>query len=192
MESAEGEAALLQGALGADAERVLLQHRSRFLAALVRKTRSREAAEEVLQAAYLRVIERGAPAVGDEGLVAWFSAVLRNAWLDRLRRARVEADAALRVAGAPEDNVVDAELHQAVCACVRDAIDGLKPGYAELLRQVELGDRPLGDVAREAGITPNNAGVRLHRARQALGRQLGRLCGACAAHGCLECDCRGA
>lgn len=177
--------------LDPEAERVLLAHRARFLRSLERRTRSRELAEEVLQAAYARAVERGTPAVGDEGVVAWFQAVLRNAWLDRVRRAEVEGDAARRLAAEIDDAVVDPELRDAVCACVHDAVEALKPEYAALIREVELGGRPLRDVAADARITPNNAGVRLHRARQALGRRLGALCGACAAHGCLECHCRG-
>jgi RNA polymerase sigma-70 factor (ECF subfamily) len=31
--------------------------------------------------------------------------------------------------------------------------------------------------------------VRLHRARQALKRELERSCGTCATHGCLDCTC---
>ncbi len=46
------------------------------------------------------------------------------------------------------------------------------------------------DMAREAGITAKNAGVRLHRARQALKKQLERSCGSCAVHGCLDCSCK--
>lgn len=180
-----------RSALDRDAERTLLAHRERFLQSLQRKTRSRELAEDVLQAAYLRAMERGTPAVGDEGVVAWFEAVLRNAWLDRARRAGVEEAAARRLAEEAEEAVTDPELRDAVCACVNDAIEQLKPEYADVIREVELKGRSLAEVAGEAGITANNAGVRLHRARQALGRRLGKLCGACSAHGCLECHCKG-
>jgi RNA polymerase sigma-70 factor (ECF subfamily) len=180
-----------RNALDPQAERTLLQHRARFLTSLERRTRSRELAEDVLQAAYVRALERGTPAVGEEGVVAWFQTVLRNAWLDRARRAGVEDGVARRIAAEVEEGVSDPELRDAVCACVHDAIEDLKPEYAEVIREVELAGRPLVEVAGEKRITPNNAGVRLHRARQALGRRLGKLCGACSAHGCLECNCKG-
>ncbi|HZH03129.1 MAG TPA: sigma factor-like helix-turn-helix DNA-binding protein, partial [Myxococcaceae bacterium] len=70
-------------------------------------------------------------------------------------------------------------------------LPGLKPEYAQMVRQVDLENRPLADVAVELGVTSNNATVRLHRARQALKKQLQRCCGSCAAHGCLDCSCRG-
>jgi len=181
----------LRAPLGDAAERTLMQHRSRLLEWLAGKTRSRELAEEILQAAYVRALERGTPATDEEGIVAWFHALLRNAWLDRVRRAGVEAKAVERIAREAPEGVADPELRDAVCACVRDALEALKPEYAAMIREVDLAERALGEVALDAGITPNNAGVRLHRARQALGRQLGRMCGACAAHGCLECRCKG-
>ncbi len=182
---------VFRGALDPEAERVLVTHRARFLRSLERRTGSREVAEEVLQAAYARALERGTPAVGDEGVVAWFQTVLRNAWLDRVRRVEVESAAARRLAAEIDEAIADPELRDAICACVHDAVEALKPEYAALIREVELGGRALREVAAEARITPNNAGVRLHRARQALGRRLGALCGACAAHGCLECHCEG-
>jgi RNA polymerase sigma-70 factor (ECF subfamily) len=124
-------------------------------------------------------------------VVAWFQVVLRNAWLDRARRAGVEDVVARRVAAEADEAVADPGLRDAVCACVHDAIDELKPEYAQVIREVDLKGRSLVEVAGETRITANNAGVRLHRARQALGRRLGKLCGACSAHGCLECHCKG-
>ncbi len=182
---------VFRNALGPEAERTLLEHRARFLTSLARRTRSRELAEDVLQAAYVRALERGTPAVGEEGVLAWFQTVLRNAWLDRARRAGVEDGVARRLAVEVQEAVDDPGLRDAVCACVQDAVEELKPEYAEVIREVELKGRPLVEVASEKRITPNNAGVRLHRARQALGRRLGQLCGACAAHGCLEWSCQG-
>jgi RNA polymerase sigma-70 factor (ECF subfamily) len=49
----------------------------------------------------------------------------------------------------------------------------------------------VASFSREAGITPNNAAVRLHRAHEALKRQLLLSCGTCADHGCLDCRCGG-
>src|SRR5512142_2808729 len=116
-----------RNALDPQAERTLLEHRSRFLASLERRTRSRELAEDVLQAAYVRALERGTPAVGEEGVVAWFQTVLRNAWLDRARRAGVESGVSRRLAADVEEGVSGPELRDAVCACVHDAIEELKP-----------------------------------------------------------------
>lgn len=170
-------------------ELVLLAHHREFLGFLERRLGTRGDAEEVLQAAYARALERGVPDAGAEGVAAWFYRVLRNALVDRERRAGAERRSSDRLAR--EASVEDApELRDAVCACIHDLLPAMKPEYAEVVRAVDLDERPLAEVAAGRGITVNNATVRLHRARQALRRQLLRACGACAAHGCLECHCR--
>lgn len=78
-----------------------------------------------------------------------------------------------------------------VCACVASLAETLKPEYASALRRVEVDGASLRTYAGEQGITPNNAGVRLHRARLALRRQVAKSCGTCATHGCLDCPCGG-
>lgn len=169
----------------------LVDNRRRFLAFLERRVGNRSAAEEILQSAYARAVERGVPADRDEGAVNWFFAVLKNAVVDHHRRRASEsrAVATLSSEGVPE--ISDPELRDEVCACFRRLLPTMHADYAAILEKVDLEDRPVADVARELGITANNASVRLHRARTALRTQLERSCGACSTHGCLECSCGG-
>jgi len=170
-------------------EALLLGHHLKFLGFLERRLGSRADAEEILQGAYARALEKGLPGDQAEGVVAWFYRVLQNALADRIRRGDTERRSAERLARELDGASVP-ELHQAVCACMYDLLPSLKPEYAQVVRAVDLEERPLAEVAAGAAITVNNATVRLHRARQALKKQLLRTCGACAAHGCLECHCR--
>lgn len=94
----------------------LVDHHRRFLDFLQRRVGSREAAEEVLQAAFVKGLERGG------------------------------------------------ELREMEGASVAEA-------------------------AARLGITPGNAAVRVHRARQALKQRLEAACGTCTEHGCLDCSC---
>jgi DNA-directed RNA polymerase specialized sigma24 family protein len=73
-------------------------------------------------------------------------------------------------------------------ACITAATR--KPKYGAALRRVDLGVS-IRSFAEEAGITPGNAGVRLHRARETLRRQLARSCGTSLDHGCLDWRCGG-
>jgi RNA polymerase sigma factor (sigma-70 family) len=174
-------------------ERVLVAQHDRLVGVLKRRTGSAADAEEILQAAYARALERGPPEADDEGLVRWFHRVLRNAWIDHGRSRDAERRALEREAAEREGEAAEPEeLRAAVCACLHDVLPALKPEYADLVRQVDLEERQVSDVARSTGITANNASVRLHRARRALKDHLARACGACAAHGCLDCTCRGA
>jgi RNA polymerase sigma factor (sigma-70 family) len=172
-------------------QRLVEQH-ARFLAFLERRVESPAAAEEILQSAYLRALEKGAGLRDEERVVPWFFRLLKNAVVDHHRRRGAAERALARAATAQqidEDLAGDDELRQAVCACIAILIDTLKDEYATVLRAVDLHERAVVDVAAELGITPNNAGVRLHRARQALKRRLVHCCGASSAERCRECTC---
>ncbi len=175
---------------GDEVTRALVDNHRRFLAFLERRVGSKAVAEEILQAAFVKTLEKGGVPSDEEGAVTWFYRLLRNALVDHYRRQAAEGRALEREAREAEEASEDPELKQTVCACVGDLLPTLKPEYADMVRQVDLEERSVPDVAREAGITANNAGVRLHRARQALKKQLERSCGSCASHGCLDCSCK--
>ena len=170
----------------------LVENHRRFLAFLESRVGNRQDAEEILQAALVRGLERGGEIRDEERVVAWFYRLLRNALVDfwRARGAEQKAEEALarELAG---ETVPAPELEQQLCACFEPLLATLRPEYAEILRRVDLeGNRP-SDFALAAGLTANNAMVRLHRARKALRDRLVASCRTCADHGCLDCSCGG-
>lgn len=167
----------------------LVESHRRFLAFLERRLPGRAAAEEVLQEAFARAVERGGAIRDGESAVAWFYRLLRNAIADHHRRRVVEGRAIEQAAREAREASDDPELRAAVCGCMATLLPELKPEYAELIRRVDLEEAPVAEVAGALGITANNAHVRLHRARQALKRRLEAACGTCATHGCLDCGC---
>ncbi|HVZ73210.1 MAG TPA: sigma-70 family RNA polymerase sigma factor [Polyangia bacterium] len=171
--------------------RALVEHHDRFLAFLERRIGRRDVAEEILQEAFARGIERGGGLRDEESAVAWFYRLLRNALVDHHRRAAAEARGLEAFGAEPREGDADPELTDAICACVTGYVETLKPEYAEALRRVELGGESVRDFARDAGLTANNAGVRLHRARESLRRRIVECCGPCAEHGCFRCECGG-
>lgn len=176
-----------------DALRALVDNHRRFLTFLERRVGSREVAEDILQEGFVRALTHAEAVRDRDSTVAWFYRLLRNAVVDYYRRRGAEDRALAWVAGATAGDAEpgpEAELHATVCGCVRDLVDTLKPEYRAALRRVELEGLGVTDYAREAGITPNNASVRLHRARAALRRQVVRSCGTCVEHGCFDCSCR--
>lgn len=173
-----------------DATRVLVENHARFLAFLAPRLGSREAAEDVLQAAFVKGLEKQDTLRDEESAVAWFFRLLRNAVTDHWRRRGAEERALPRAGPDREAAVEEEHLRAEVCRCVRDLVPLLKPEYAEVVRRVDLEGTPVQRLASELGITPNNAAVRLHRARAALRKQLQASCGTCTEHGCLECTCR--
>ncbi len=176
-------------ALDGPAVQLLVAHHRAFLRFLERRTGSRAVAEDLLQDAFVKTLER-APTVPDEALVPWFYTVLRHAAIDRLRRQGREdrgLEALARELDGAEPPGPDAR--EVVCACIAGLADTLKPEYAEAIRAVDLGDLAVKDYGARAGLTASAAGVRLFRARQALRQRVVVACGTCADHGCLDCSC---
>jgi len=61
--------------------------------------------------------------------------------------------------------------------------------YAHALQRIEIDRLPVKDFAVQEGISANNVGVRVTRARSALRKQVMASCGTCAEHGCIDCRC---
>jgi RNA polymerase sigma factor (sigma-70 family) len=163
-------------------EQLVANHRA-FLAFVEKRVGSPALAEEILQDAFVRSLDKLDTI--EESAIGWFYRVLRNAIIDHHRR-RAAAD---RKHEALANEPVDEELHRVVCACVAQLVDTLKPEYASALRRIDVEGVPVKDYATEAGISQSNAGVRVFRAREALRKQVARACGTCATHGCLDCSC---
>jgi RNA polymerase sigma-70 factor (ECF subfamily) len=174
-----------------EALRLLVASHAEFLSFLERHVGSRELAQELLQQAFVRGIERGGAIHDDERAVAWFYRLLRNAVVDHARRSGTADRALRRWADELEASQhVDESLHRTVCTCVSKLVGTLKPEYATALQAVDVEGKPVGDFAKQAGISANNAAVRLHRARAALGERVRASCGTCASDGsCLDCSC---
>lgn len=170
-------------------QRLVSNHRH-FLRFLERRVGSTAIAEEILQNAFVRTLEKGHGLSDEEGAVAWFYRLLRNALVDHYRHRGVEARALEKEAneGAPAAEI-ESEIEDAICKCVNELVPTLKSEYAELVRRVDLEGESVTAIAGSLGMSANNAMVKLHRARQALRRQLERSCGTCATHGCLDCGC---
>jgi RNA polymerase sigma factor (sigma-70 family) len=172
--------------------RLLVENHARFLAFLERRVESREVAEDILQEAFVRSLDHTGSLRSAESATAWFYRVLRNAMTDHFRRQDTQGRALDRLAAETEagEAVSDKDLEAVVCECVLSLVDTLKPEYATALRRVELDGVSVRSYAEETGITAGNAGVRLHRAREALRKQVVRCCGTCLEHGCFDCQCK--
>lgn len=144
------------------------------------RLRSREDAEDVLQEFALKAIQGSGRLTDLSKVEAWLAITLRNALFDRYRRnagrARLQESVRAEPICAPEEpEALDRPLD-----CLSRAIDGLKPETAALLRRAELQETPLKAIAADLAITANNAGVRVHRAREALRQAMKARCAACA------------
>jgi RNA polymerase sigma-70 factor (ECF subfamily) len=166
----------------------LVANHRQFLGFLQARVRDRATAEDILQSAFVRSMEKADTIRDSESVVAWFYQLLRNALIDHYRK-NGRAGRSVDPESAEAELSYEAELKGTVCACVNTLLPTLKPEYAEMIRRVDLEEESVSAVAGVLGISANNATVRLHRARQGLKKQLERSCGTCATHGCLDCRC---
>jgi len=172
-----------------DIVETLVGNHRQFLSYLEKRVESREAAEDILQEAFVRGLDSQSLRAADSA-TAWFYRALRNAIIDHYRRRGAEGRALEQVAATTEESVPpDVELMDEVCGCVARLLPTLKTEYAEAIQRVELDELPVRDYAAEAHMTANAARVRLFRAREALKRRVVQSCGTCADHGCLDCRC---
>lgn len=170
----------------------LLAHREEFHRFLERRLGDTAAADEVLQEAFVKSLDRLCTLRDPDAVIGWFYRVLRNAVNDRFRAWEVERR---RAAGLVETEALPApepEPEGRPCACLHGAVDQLKPEYAWIVRAVDLEGQTVKDFAAANGISASNAGVRAFRARAALLRQIQHTCGACAEGHCRDCTCAAA
>lgn len=144
----------------------LLEHREKFLGFLERRVESRDAAEDILQNAFVRGLEKSAELRDEESAVAWFYRILRNAVIDHYRR-RASTERAMQqwVQALETETPHDEMIRDVACACIQELLDDLKPEYRQALRVADLEERSMRELAESAGISENNATVRVHRAR---------------------------
>jgi RNA polymerase sigma factor (sigma-70 family) len=170
---------------------ILLENHRAFLRYLERRVGDRELAEDILQDAFIKVMDRPDQTPADEGVVPWFYRTLRNAAIDQFRR-RGAATRAVDAFGRELETqtVPSPELEAEICACVSRLASTLKPEYAEALTAIDVQGTAVKAFAEQHGLSASNAGVRVFRAREALKKRVIESCGTCAEHGCLNCTCQ--
>lgn len=141
--------------------------------------------DDVLQIAALRAWEWSGSLNDPDRALAWLYRILRNVIVDEHRRTVSRSNLLNNVAG------MSWELPTAVdlCGCSLVLARGMRPAYSAILALVDAGGATVADAADMLGISPNNAAVRLHRARKALRKTMRDHCGVETPGDCIGCRC---
>ena len=134
-----------------------------------------QAAEEVMQQAYLALLEGRARYDGRSSLKTWLYAVIRNAARRHFRRQRLERRSFERYGESPPAEAVeDAPLASpdVPVAAVRSAIQNLPGRQREVLELVIDAEFTIEQAATVLRISVGTARTHYHRAKQTLRRQL--------------------
>ena len=167
----------------------LLAHHEMFLAFARKRVADPDLAADAVQDSLLKALKSAGQLRADESVVPWFFRILRRTIVDLYRRravrqrVQVELPDDFEAAATPEEQTM-------ACECLRPLIASLKPEYAQVIEQVDLGGLSLEAAAKDLGVARNNLKVRLHRARKQLRERLVQSCRLCATHGCVDCHCR--
>lgn len=134
--------------------------------------RDRAAAEEVTAQAFERAYRKRRSFRASRGTEeAWLFGIARNAALDELRRRKRRAVLEIDpedVHAVGLDDEVDGALRRDV---VRAALGRLTPRERELLALKFAGGLSHEEIGRVLGISPSNAGTRLHRTLEKLRKE---------------------
>ena len=181
-------------ALRAPAEAVgrrLTECRQDFLRFFRRRLSRPEDAEDALQDFCIKAIRAARTLEDGDRIDAWLGRILRNTLTDHYRRRAAWSRAEAAYQREPQLTMSDLEKDSLdrICLCMHEAIPTLRPEYAEVLDRADLKEEPRDQIAADLGLTANNVGVRLHRARQALKAKLEDICGGCGEEGTMHCQC---
>jgi RNA polymerase sigma-70 factor (ECF subfamily) len=99
----------------------LVENHRAFLGFVERRVASRADAEEILQAAFVRGLEKAETIANQESAVAWFYRLLRNAIIDHDRRRATREGARQRLLVEHEQSALEApDARATICSwCIR-------------------------------------------------------------------------
>lgn len=147
-------------------------HRERLVASLVRLVGSDDA-QDIANETLLRALASVDGFRGDAAVGTWLHRICVNLAYDLLRRR--SSGPVLPEAyglGVPEvatDDFASEILERRQTAkCVQHLLKQLPPKHRQVLVKADMFDWTAPEIAQEAGITPGNAKIRLHRARYAM------------------------
>lgn len=162
-------------------EALIRHHQQRVFRLLMRMMGTREEAEDVCQEAFLSLHRHGKRFRGESRFSTFVYRVAANAALNRRRslgrsRARVEKLGVRQAAGDdlpysprdPEDATAGLELSQHV----REALDKLSPALRMPVILYDIEGMPYAEIAKVLDIAEGTVKSRIHRARQALRKEL--------------------
>jgi RNA polymerase sigma-70 factor, ECF subfamily len=162
---------------------LLDQHRGELVGFVRKRAGHLVDPEDVVQQAALRALTASHQVREVEHGRAWLFRIVRNQLSDELRKI-----------GVPTVSAVDLEQEAPVeaseaCRCAMTLAKTLKPDFATILERTVFEDSSITAVAKDLGLSPNTATVRLHRARKALRHVLQQHCGTSSLRQCLSCVC---
>jgi RNA polymerase sigma-70 factor (ECF subfamily) len=160
-------------------EAVYAAFNTRLFTFLVRLSRRRDVAEDLLEETWLRLVKHAQRLRADTRLGPWLFTVARNLHVSFARSRLLEDSLAVSLIAIWPFSPEHASPFEAVAASelegrIERALAALPSSAREVLLLVGVAGLDHSDAADVCGITPEALRQRLHRAREALSRALER------------------
>jgi RNA polymerase sigma-70 factor (ECF subfamily) len=176
----EDERALVARLRAGDAgafDEVFDAYRSRVFAFLLRMTRNRAVAEDLLDEVWLRLVRHAPRLLADTSLGSWLFTVARNLYWNHRRDALVRDESSSELltlwpSPAPWPSPFDLAAASELERRVERALARLAPQYRELILLVAHEGLTPAEASVVCGISADALRQRLSRARAALAREL--------------------
>jgi RNA polymerase sigma-70 factor, ECF subfamily len=179
---APGEASAREALERVRFEEEALSHADQLYRVALRLSGSQQAAEELVQEAYLRAFRGWRGYRPGTNLAAWLATILRNAFLDEARKqSRRPGQESIddtseyylynhlaETAAEPQEAV----LNRLSGGAIVDSLSEIPPTFREVVVLVDIGDFSYQDAADILGVPIGTVMSRLHRGRRALKQAL--------------------
>jgi len=159
-------------------EAIYEAHRPRLFGFLVRLSRRRDVAEDLLEETWLRLVTRAATLTDDARLAPWLFTVARNLYFSWRRSRAVDETRVTELdpswpapdrGDSPFEAAAQAELER----CVEAALGRLPLRDREVLLLVGVVGLTPSEAAAACGLPAVTLRARLHRAREKLAAEMG-------------------
>ena len=152
---------------------------TRLFTFLVRLSRRRDVAEDLLEETWLRLVKHAHRLCADTRLGPWLFTVARNLHISYRRSRMLEDSATASLIGLWPFSLERSSPFEAAAASelerrIERALAAMPPTSREVLLLVGVAGLDHSDAADICGITPEALRQRLHRAREALSKMLER------------------
>jgi RNA polymerase sigma-70 factor (ECF subfamily) len=144
----------------------------RLLGYLLRLTRDRDRAEDLMQVTFSKVHRARSSYLTGAPLLPWMMAIARRSFLDELRSARSRHENVTRDGVLPEPGHADGDLPVDLAEALERALAELPAAYREAIQLTKEAGLSINQAAQVLNATPTAVKLRVHRGYQLLRQEL--------------------
>jgi RNA polymerase sigma-70 factor, ECF subfamily len=148
---------------------------SKLFGYLVRLTRDRERAEDILQITFAKVHRARSSYLRGAPVLPWMLAIARRSFYDERRAKSVRAEDLSSDGTLPEPRPEESGLPTEIAEALERALDQMPEAYREAIQLTKITGLTVAEAAEVLGATPTAVKLRVHRGYEVLRTELDRF-----------------